>query len=427
MSGRSEAVAIRVPYGPDALSVSLPGVNLAGVLVPNPVEIGDEDWLIREALDHPIGAPRLEELAQPGQRVVVISDDITRPTPTERLLPAILTRLNSAGIPASDISIVMALGSHRRMTENEMLRKVGPEVFSRVRVHNSEFTDPQALVDLGEAPGGIRVRADRRVLEADLRVGVGGILPHPAVGWSGGGKIIYPGVTAEDTVAHYHYLHGRAGWNMFGAEECPVRLQMERWVDTVGLHFIVNAVTTPQRRLYAVVAGHYVAAHRAGVKRAKEVFGVPFPRRVEVAIVSGHPTDNDLWQATKGVLSGDHLVRDGGTLILLAACPEGVGPHKDYLKHLGAAEPDELLAWARTQSGGTALSAAVAVTVARIRQRIRLVLVSDNIAPAAAEAGGFEYFATAQKALDAALSRYGPSTQVAVLPFGAETFPMVSG
>jgi nickel-dependent lactate racemase len=402
---------VELPYGQKVLSVRIPEANLAGVFVPNEVTPGDEGRLIEEALDHPIGSPRLEELVKPGQRVVIISDDITRATPTPRLLPPILSRLNQAGVPDSDVTVVMALGSHRRMTEEEMVRKVGREVFSRVKVYNSEFRDPAGLVDLGEAPGGIRVWADKRVMEADVRIGVGGILPHPAVGWSGGGKIIYPGVTAEDTVAHYHFLHGNVGWNMFGTDDCPVRLEMEQWVDTVGLHFIVNAVTTPKHRLYAVVAGHYVRAHRAGVRYAKEVFGVRCPERVDIALVSGYPTDADMWQGTKGVLSGDHLLRDGGTLILLSACPEGVGPHANYLRHTGTDE---------------ALSVAVAVTVARIGKRIHLVLVSDGITDEEARTGGFEYFRSAQEALDTVLAHYGPAARLAILPLGSETFPIVA-
>ena len=184
---KDRATHFDIPYGTGLLSAEIPTQNVTKVLVPNEVAVGNGLDIIQSALDNPIGSPRLEQLVQSGQRIVIICDDITRPTPTKKILPHIMRRLNSAGVSDNDISIIMALGSHRPMTKSEMVEKIGEDILSRVAVHNSEFRDERQLVDLGEAPGKVRVLVDRRVIAGDIRIGLGGFLPHPAVGWSGGG------------------------------------------------------------------------------------------------------------------------------------------------------------------------------------------------------------------------------------------------
>ena len=218
-----------IPYGSRQLQIEVPVENFYEFLEPNRVQFpADETATLAAAIDNPIGSRPLADLARPGARVCLICDDMSRPTPAAKILPLILDRLNAAGVADGQIFVVMALGSHRPMTEAEIDRKVGPQVTKRVAVFNSEFRDHAKLVDLGIAPGGVRIWADRRVMEADIRIGVGSIVPHTTVGWSGGGKIIYPGVTGEETVAAFHLQHGLVAWNMWGSEHSPVRQDMER-------------------------------------------------------------------------------------------------------------------------------------------------------------------------------------------------------
>lgn len=415
---------ISVPYGNRVLDVVVPVRNLVDVLVPGesiPPQRADLIELVETALDNPIGSARVEDMVSVGQKVVIISDDITRPTPTREVLEAVLRRLGGTGIPDSDISIVMALGSHRFMTDAEMLTKVGPDITKRFELHNSQFKDRSFQIKLGEADDGTEIWIDKRVVSADFRIGIGSILPHPAVGWSGGGKIVYPGVAGLDTVAKFHLMHGRAQQNMFGMDECPVRLTMERWVEFLGLDFIVNTVVKPDEELHAVVAGHYVAAHRQGVEYAKEVFGVLRNDRVDAVIASGYPTDHDFWQATKAVLAGETTVRDGGILILLAPCEEGAGPHDGYLADIGASSVNELLEPASEYTPEEALSASVAATLVRIRNRIALGLVSSGLDREDASAAGFVYFDDVADAVDYCISTYGPDCKISVMPFGSET------
>ena len=174
---------VTVPYGDRQLSFKVPAANLQEILLPNQVAFPQDDLAeVERALNDPIGSPRLGEIVRPGQRVALICDDLSRPTPVAKILPLILEELNGAGLPDEAIYAVMALGSHRAMTEAEMERKVGSAVYRRIKVYNSEFRERSGQKDLGLAPGGIRVWADRRVMEADVRIGFGSIVPHPEIG-----------------------------------------------------------------------------------------------------------------------------------------------------------------------------------------------------------------------------------------------------
>lgn len=417
---------ISIPYGKDTLGINIPDANFLGCYPPNTVVFpADENNLLTAAIDNPIGSSPLGEIVKPGQKVAIICDDITRPTPAYKIAPLLLERLHAAGIAAADIFFVLALGSHRDMTPAEIERKLGKEIPSRYRVYNSRFRDSAGLVDLGMAPGGVRVWADKNAMSADIRIGIGSIVPHPAVGWSGGGKIIYPGVAGENTVAQFHLQHGKAGWNMFGADECPVRLNMEAWVDTVGLHFIVNIVGSPDGRIYRAVAGNYVKAQRAGVVYAKELYGIRIPQRADVVIASSYPSDDDFWQASKAILPGDLLAKDGGTVIIVTPCPEGVGPHPRYMEYIGNKDVDALLKQAEEGGDHDLVALPVAATVARIQQRIRLAIVSTGLKAADARLADMDHYSTLDQALHAALQRAGQHAQVAVLPYGAEIVPLI--
>lgn len=422
-------VSVSLPYGEEEITLSLPRENQVEVLKPNAVTLppSEEEELTR-ALDHPLGTKRLEEIVRGKGRVVLLCEDLTRPTPLDRILPHLLERLHAAGVPASEVLIIMALGSHRPMTEAEMRRKVGEEVYARARIDNSEFRAPARLVDLGCAPGGVRVWVDKRVAEADVRIGIGSIAPHPAVGYTGGGKIIYPGVTGEETVAQFHLRSAFAG-NLLGQTENPVRKEMESWVEVIGLDFIANCVLTPQGRIYRVVAGHYVAAHRQGVRFAHEIYGVPARERAEIALVSSHPADFDLWQGTKGVLSGELILKDGGTLILLAPCFEGVGPHPSFPDYIGGEGLEPLLQEARAGrlEPREALPLSVGFLLNRVGRRIKIFLVSTGITAQEAARAGFTYFPDPEAALEEALRRHGPGARIAVIPYGGHTYPYLAG
>ncbi len=412
---------VTLPYGPhNTVFFTLPDENFDGLLEPNPVQAAaDPEAAITQAIDCPIGSPPLGEIVRPGQRVNILCDDISRPTPVSLILPVLAARLNAAGVRDGDIKIVMALGSHRYMTAAEMRERVGAEMYRRFRVVNSEFKREEDLVFVGRTPDGVDIIVSKEAMDADVRIGVGNVVPHPVMGWSGGGKILFPGVTGEKTVAQFHMLGGLSDENLFGREDCSIRLKMEGWVDTIGLHFVVNTVLTPELEIYKVVAGHYVAAQRAGVAYAKEVLCCPMRRKADLIVVSSYPADADFWQSGKGYYSAEHGLKDEtSTMILVAPNGEGMGPHEEYGRFFGRDDAGALLR--RLYEGepipGDPLALAVGSSMSKMRRRRRLVLVSDGVTRAEAEACGIAWYPVAalQQAVDDALARYEHPVAAAV-------------
>jgi nickel-dependent lactate racemase len=380
---------------------------------------------IRSALAHPIGTPPLQDLVEAGSKVALLVDDLTRPTPAHLIVPVVLDELAAAGVEKRDISIVMALGSHRPMSDAEIAAKLGREIVENYRVLNSRFDDPAHLVHIGDSEDGVRIFIDDEVVRARLRIGIGSIVPHAAVGWSGGGKIIYPGVAGKETVTQFHFTHGLTEQNMTGREECVVRSRMERWVDIVGLEFIVNCVLTPEHDVYRVVAGHYVDAQREGVRIAGPVYCARAEERTDIVIAVSYFHDIDFWQATKGIYSGERLVRDGGTLLLLTPCPEGLGVHREFPLRIGREDNRQLLQ--KLLSGREPIPAdplpiPPGAMLAALRKRINCAVVSPGLRPEDMRAAGYESFPDAQSGIDTLMRRY-PDGRISVVMHSDLTFP----
>ncbi|MDD6877846.1 MAG: nickel-dependent lactate racemase [Clostridiaceae bacterium] len=417
---------VKLPYGADrTVEFAVPDACFDGMLAPRPVlPAPDPAAEIARAIDSPIGTPTLDRIVREGTRVCVICDDISRPTPVSAILPVLLERLHRAGVRREDVQIVMALGSHRYMTEDEMRGRVGEEIYGRYRVKNSEFRDPEKLLHVGVTGDGVDIVVTRDVMDADVRIGIGNIVPHPVMGWSGGGKILFPGVTGEHTVAQFHMLGGLSDERLVGLENNPVRTRMESWVPTIGLHFIVNTVLDAGMRIVRVVAGDYVQAHRAGVETAKRVMCCPMKRKADVIVVSSFPADEDFWQSGKGFCNAEGGLRGAdSTMILVSPNTEGMGPHAEYGACFGRDDSGELLR--RLYRGenvpGDPLALAVGTSMSKMRRRCRMVVVSDGVTRGEIEGCGIAYYPLRelQKAVDDTLARY-ESPVVAAVSHGGE-------
>ncbi|HHX44664.1 MAG TPA: nickel-dependent lactate racemase [Chloroflexi bacterium] len=419
-------IPITIPYGAATRTVHIAADNLLGVYAPGgaPV-VPDAAAEIVRALAAPIGAPTLVEAARGCRRVVIVADDNTRPTPTGVIVPLLLAALNAAGVPDDAIRVVIALGTHRPMTPDEIVAKFGQEVVRRVAVENHEAFDPAALVDLGTTPSGVPVLVNRTVMEADLVIGVGSIVPHHIPGFSGGAKIIQPGVCGERTTGEVHLLSVRREGSLLGVQENPVRAEMEVIAEQAGLRAILNTVLDTQGRLVAAVYGDPRAAFRRGVAISRTVYGVPAPERTEIVLAGSHPCDIEFWQAHKTLYAAELVVRPGGTIIIVTPCPEGVAvTHPDMVQFAG--QPAEAIDAAIRAGAIRDLTAgALALAWANTRRHAAISLVSDGIADADARALGFTPYPDVQSAVDAALHRHGPRAQVAVLPHAPETLPIV--
>jgi len=414
----------KIPYGNKEIEFCIPEKNFSELLVPNSPQLPESDvWETMQALEKPIGADQIENMIKRDSKIVIICEDITRYAQTDIMISVLIDRLSRDGIPDENIKIVMALGSHRPMTDEEKIKKVGEDIFKRFEVINSENKDKNKLVDAGVAPGGVRVWLDPIVYESDFKIGIGSIEPHTAAGYTGGGKIIYPGVVGQETVSNFHIISASLG-NLIGDPDNEARLTMEKWVKTVGLDYIINAVVTPENKLYKVVAGHFVKAHRVGVKYAREIWGIQSKKRIDIAIVSSHPADLDFWQGGKGIVNCEKAIPDGGFLILVTPCYEGVGPHPEYIDYIGNNEPEKLIKETRESNKITerVLPLAVGLAVARIRKRINIAVISDGLSKEDIERSGFLYFKTIGDAVQYGLKKFGNDANIAVIPMGGGSY-----
>jgi lactate racemase len=417
---------VTIPYGDGARRVTLPDANLMGVFAPHELpSVADPRAEIERALAAPIGAPPLTEMARGARRVVLVADDNTRLTPTAVILPVLLNTLNTAGVPDDAITVVIALGTHRKMTDEEIVDKVGAEVVRRVPVLNHEAFDPGALVDLGATESGVAVGVNRRVVEADLVLGVGSIVPHHIPGFSGGAKIIQPGVCGERTTGEVHLLSVRHEHSLMGVVENRVRAEMEAIGERAGLRAILNTVLNRQGRLVGAVYGDPRAAFRQGVALSRRVYGVEMPGLADIVVSNAYPCEIEFWQAHKTLYAAELCVLPGGTILITAPCPEGVAKtHPDVLEFaawpkacidaaLRAGEIDDL-------TGG-----ALALAWATVRERATVAMVSEGISAEETRALGFTPYETLDDALAAELRRHGPEARIAVLPYAPDTLPIL--
>ena len=417
--------SISLPCGAKHVALRLPEELEVRIVEPNHVRpVADPRQCIRSALDHPVGSEPIEKKIRAGQTVCVIVDDMTRQTPVPLILDELLPRLEKAGIRREDITIVVALGSHRKMTPEELRKKVGPAAADRYRVLNSEFRDPAGLVEVGKSQMGTPIRVFRPAMEADIRIGVGTITPHGCMGWSGGAKILYPGITSGDIVSEFHTMQGLTDEILFGKENCSTRLAVEEWTRQIGLHFIVNTILTGDMQLYRAVAGDYIQAHRAGVEFGKEVCGAVLEHRPHVILATSMPLTADFWQCTKALYSSADVIEPGGTLLLLAPCFEGMGPHPDVSNYIGMSDGEKILREkiAKGETGEELLTMAVGISMSKMNRRCRIELISNGIRAEeiAAAHYGWHREEDLQSAFDAAVARYD-HPQVLIVTEGCES------
>ncbi len=404
-------------------------IEKGGVLPPFPAGKGGPGRVrsgqLRRALDEPIGVLGLSHAVHAARRVVILADDLTRPTPVRLILPLLLDQLNAGGVGDEQVTVLVALGTHRPMTAAEIELRFGAEVTRQVAVLNHPWQDPAQMVDLGMTAGGTPLQISRLALEADFLLGVGSIVPHHIPGFSGGAKIVQPGISGVATTGATHLFSTRTRRSYLGIVENPVRAEMESIAEQVGLRAIFNTVLGPDGGLVGAFYGEPRQAFRRGASLAAQVWGAAAPPPVDVVVAGSHPCDIEFWQAHKALYPADMILKDGGTLVLVTPCPEGVSVmHPEVMEYAGL-PPEEILK--RIESGAIpdVAAGALALAWAKVRQRVHISLVSGGISPAAARALGFQPFDSVQTALDEGFRRHGAEASVAVLPLAPDTLPIV--
>lgn len=377
--------------------------------------------LIAEALAHPFGAPQLPDCVRGAESVVIVISDKTRPCPSRQLLPPVLEFCARAGVDEEDVVVISALGSHSPQTDGERRVLVGPSVWDRVRVVDS---DPEAVAALGETAAGTPVEIDRRVVEADAVVALGNIDYHYFAGYSGGLKAIVPGCASVRAITANHSLMARPEAVAATLASNPVRADLEEAARRIEDPFILNAVLDGEGRIVGAVAGDPITAHRAGCRildrRNQARLSEPAP--VVVASVGGHPKDVDLYQAQKGLDNAARALEPGGTLVLVAECREGFG-HPVFSQWM-LEEPDPAARIRRLEQGFV-LGGHKAAVVSRVMLKAGQVALVSALPSVQMERIGFTPYPTVQAAVDAALAKHGPDARVVLMPHAGATLPIV--
>ncbi|HUG90831.1 MAG TPA: nickel-dependent lactate racemase [Planctomycetaceae bacterium] len=421
---------ITLDYGKTGLDVELPDEHVVGLLDLRPVEpLADPRAALDAALRRPIASPPLAELARGKRSACILICDITRPVPNELLLGRVLPILEQAGIPREKILILIATGLHRPNLGDELVELVGTEIASRYRVENhfGQRLDEHAC--LGTSPRGVPVWIDRRYVEADLKVATGLIEPHLMAGYSGGRKLICPGIAALEMVKVWHgpqFLeHPRADCGLLDGN--PVHEENTAIARMAGCDFIVNVTLDRHRRITSVVAGDMEAAFLEGVEFARLAATATVDEPCDVVVTSsaGYPLDTTFYQAIKGLTGVLPIVKQGGTIVLAASLSEGIGsPEFQSLFR----EHADLDAFMHRILGRDyfVMDQWQLEELAKVRRKARVRFVTGGL-PAETLRGLFvEPAPSVEAAVAEAIGEYGPQTRVAVVPKGPYVLPVLS-
>lgn len=422
-----------IPYGSAWVDFTIPdGSLLFDGRMADLSPLPNLEEAILQSLEDPLGTPPLRELAQGKRDVLLLVEDVTRTTPLHCILPVVANYLNRCGVPDHSISCLTAPGTHRLMTESEIEAKVGPEIKARLKIRQHDATAAREIEDIGTIHAGgyrIPVHINRRALKADLLIGLGNIVPHCDAGFSGGAKILQPGICDFVTTAATHGASAFCPDIPLGLlEGNPCREGMEAVAAKVGLGFILNVVKNCSDEVVGVFAGDFIDAHRAGAALSARSFKVDVPERADVVVVSSSPADLDYWQAGKALTASCFAVKEGGTVILAAPCTEGLAHNHPHLREWLALPHDAILSRLRhtdpEDAEADVIAAVVAACNSRAREWARIFVVSDGLSAEDAEVLGFTRFSSVQAALDEALMRR-PGASIGVIPRGGIALPSV--
>ncbi len=410
---------VKLAYGRNGLTVELP--DHAQVLRPRPVAgVADERAALQAALADPVAAPPLAQLAAGKRRVVVTHSDITRATPNDRILPVLLQALEQAGVARGDITLINALGTHRRQTAAELRQMLGAEIASRYRCLQHDAWDDAALVAAGTTGRGNAIRLNRAVMEADLVIFTGFIEPHFFAGFSGGPKGALPALAGHESVLtnHGYAMIGdpRATWG--ATEGNPIWEEMREAALLIEPLFLLNVTLNAGGEITGVFAGDVLEAHRRGCAfvRGSAMVPVAEPFDAVVTTNSGYPLDQNLYQTVKGMQAAKGIVRPGGAILLAAACEDGLPRHGRYAELLAEAGSPEAILELLRQPGFSEQDQWQVQIQAQIQRHAQVYVYSDGLSDAEIRAA----LLTPTRDLAATLEELQPG-RLCVLPEGPLT------
>jgi len=416
---------VNFAFGRNGIDVSLPeGFNYQLIESRTAPALTNAHAAIEAALDNPIGCPPLTTLAA-GKRSAAISVcDITRPAPNSITLPPLLARLHSAGITRENIAIFIATGLHRPATDDEISRIVGPEIAATYHIINHHARELGEHRSLGSTRHGTPVYIDERFMAADLHITLGFIEQHLMLGFSGGRKLIVPGLAAQETIKVIHSprfmreplaTEGSIAGNPLHAELLEIAAMARH-------DFMLDVTLTQAREISGVFAGHPHAAHAAGVAfiESTSLETIPEPADAVITSAAGYPLDLTFYQTAKGITAAEHLVKPGAPILLIAECAEGIGSPEfarklaafsgcqNYLDEIVNA-PVEVDQWQLEKLALTGLHR-------------KIVFFTPGISPAQLGCFAGQTFSDLDKAIACLLDGLPPEARVALIPEGPYTF-----
>lgn len=341
------ADSVEIRYGKGELHVRLPkGCEPTVIRKPAMPLLEDPASAIIDALRNPVGSSALSQLASDAHRVTIVICDITRPVPNGPILRGIIDELRAAGVRTDQITILIATGLHRPNLGQEMLEVVGdPWIFDHIRIENHYARDTAWMVDLGRTPSdGIPVVLNRHLVDADLRIVVGLVEPHFMAGYSGGRKVVAPGVAGETTIRTFHnyrFMNDPLACNG-NLHNNPLHRGQLEILHMLGPTYAFNTIIDESRKMSFVNFGDCVASHLESVAAVRRFAEVPCPRKFATLLTSaaGYPLDKTYYQTVKGMVAPLQILADGGRMIIASRCEEGIGSSEyresqAILKHLG--------------------------------------------------------------------------------------------
>jgi lactate racemase len=417
---------VRLQYGREGLDVEVPGKNVTVVeprFVPG---LPDEAAAFREAVRRPIGAPPLRDAVKAGDTVAVVIPDLTRPLPSDRLLPWLLEELSH--VPAERVTIVNGTGSHRANTPGELRSMVGAGVLGRYRVVNHTAHDLATMLPAGRSADGETVYLNRGYVEADRRIVLGFVEPHFMAGFSGGYKGVFPAVADIASIMRYHDARTigdpRSTWGLLAGN--PTQAIIRHNGSLLPLDFCVNVTLNRRREITRFFCGHPLAAHEAGCAFSRETAMVACPRPFPVVVTtnSGYPLDQNLYQTVKGLSAAAQVVEEGGYIAAASRCDDGFPEHGNFKKLLfDHASPRAVLDTIGAP-GFSLYDQWEAQLLALVRLKARVGLRSGLPADEVRRAF-LEPIEDVGEAVARELARIGEDAPVAVLPEGPQTIPYV--
>jgi nickel-dependent lactate racemase len=387
--------------------------------------VQDARGALTAALQAPLGRPPLRELVRRGQTIAISVCDVTRAQPRQDMLAALFAEMPD--IPPDDVTILIATGTHRANTPSELQAMLGADIVGRYRVVNHDSRDAASLVYVGTTTTGVPVHLNRAWMNADVRITTGFVEPHFFAGFSGGPKMVAPGLAGLDTVLILHDAtrigHPKATWGI--TEGNPIHDDVREIARMVGVIFSVDVTLNTEQRITAVFAGDLFAEHRAACEAAMRdaMRAVEAPFDVVLTTNSGFPLDQNLYQAVKGMSAAAKVVKAGGTIVCAAECRDGLPSHGSYGEVLASqSSPEKLLAMISAPGYSRPDQWQVQIQ-AQLQLKATVMVKTGGLTPAAVRAAHFQPVDDVGAAVSDALRDAGPQATLCVLPHGPQTIP----